>query len=124
LMVEPISELGKVHEAEGGVFVGGDHFEGDEGGGFVGWDAAVLLEPLFLIDALGFEAAEEIGSGFVAASFGVDALDEALGDGFLDGDGVQAPGAGEGVRVRGTLNVELGTLNFERTALCNVMRDA
>jgi hypothetical protein len=64
---------------------------GDEGGGFVGGGAAVFLEPLLFINALGTEAFQEIFAGFVATRFFVDALDDALFDGFLDGNGVEGP---------------------------------
>ena len=46
-------------EAEVRVFAGGDHFKGDEGGGLVGGDAAVFLEPVFVVDGFGTEAAYE-----------------------------------------------------------------
>ena len=48
----------EIFEAIG--LAGGDHVEGDEGAGFVGGDAAVFLEPLLLIEALGAGAGEKL----------------------------------------------------------------
>ena len=93
-------QLFEGEEAQIGLGTGGEHFVGDESGGFVGRNAAVFLEPLLLIDALGVNASEESFRRFVPASFFIDALDQTLGDGGLDGDGVQGPGGGEGRSVR------------------------
>jgi hypothetical protein len=49
-----------------GLFAGSQHVEGDEGGRFVGGSAAVFLEPLFVVDALGAEASDEIFTGIWA----------------------------------------------------------
>src|ERR1043166_2766839 len=88
-MVQPVAELGEGHEAKGWIFAGVNHVMGDEGGGFVGWDAAILLKPLLLVDALGAQATQEVFAGFVAAGFCVDALDNALTDGVMDGNGLK-----------------------------------
>jgi hypothetical protein len=57
--------------ADDGIGAGVEHFVGEEGGVFVGGDAAVFLLPLFFVYAFGFEALEEVFAGLVAASFGV-----------------------------------------------------
>ena len=85
-----------------GVGAAVEEFVGEEGGGFVGGDAAVFLVPLFLVNALGAEAFKEVVAGFGGsgrrpdATLLVDALDEAFGDGFLDGDLVEGPLHGVG----------------------------
>ena len=67
---------------------------GDEGGGVVGGNAAIFLEPLFLVEAFGADALEEGIGRFGAAGFPVDAFDDAFGDGFMDGVGVEMPAHG------------------------------
>ena len=77
-----------------GGFAGAEHFVGDEGGVFVGGDAAVFLEPLFLVDAFFAGAFEELFAGFVCARDFVDLLNDALFDGVLNGDAVMGPAHG------------------------------
>ena len=108
MMVQPVAELGEGHEAKGWIFAGVNHVMGDEGGGFVGWDAAVLLQPLLLINTLGLEAFEESPARLVTSALLVDALDDALLDGFLDGDGVEGPVKGE---VRGARGGVVGRIS-------------
>ena len=84
-------EFVKSHQLERRVGAGVEHFVGEKGRVFVSGNATIFLLPLFFIDALSFEAFEEILPRFVAASFFVDALDDALGDGFIDGDFVKRP---------------------------------
>ncbi len=55
-MAEVGQEFGKGHEAEVAFLASVEHFVGEEGGGFVGRGAAVFLQPLFLVDALGADA--------------------------------------------------------------------
>ncbi len=47
-----------------------------------------------MVDALGLEAGDKRGTGFVATGLLVDFFDEALGDGGLEGGGVEAPAHG------------------------------
>jgi hypothetical protein len=89
-----VDELIGGEEVEVGEFAGGEEFVREEGGGFVGGEAAIFLKPLFFVDAFGADAGEEIGPGFVAARFLVDALNQALVDGFLEWEGVEAPAHG------------------------------
>ncbi len=49
-------ELVEGEEAEAGVGAGVEEVVGEEGGGFVGVNATVFLEPGFLVEALGAEA--------------------------------------------------------------------
>lgn len=88
-----MSQVVEGFEAAWGFGVG-DHFVGDEGGLFVCGSAAVFLEPVFLVNAFGAEASEELSGGFVAAGALIDFLDEALGDGIVEGDAMRAPAHG------------------------------
>jgi hypothetical protein len=81
-------------EDEAGIFGGVEEVIGKEGGVFIGREAAIFLEPLFFVEAFGAEAGEEGLREFVAARFFVDAVDDAFGDGFLDGNGVEGPAHG------------------------------
>src|SRR5262249_8299758 len=92
-------------ELEFGEFAGGEEIVGEEGSGFVGGEAAGFLEPLFFVDTLGADGGEELSTGVVAAGFLVDAFDEALVDGLLDGKRVKAPA--HGVAVMGDVADEL-----------------
>jgi hypothetical protein len=87
---------------EVGIGGGVEEVVGEEGGGFVGGDAAILLVPLFLVDALGAEACEESFTGFDGAGFFVDAFDNAFDDCLLNGDLVKRPS--HGVAVFGVLD--------------------
>jgi hypothetical protein len=89
-------ELGKGKQNESWVGAGVEEVVREEGGVFVGGNAAVFLEPLFFINAFGAETLEKGLAGFVAASFFIDALDDPFGDGFLDGDDVEGPAGAEG----------------------------
>jgi len=64
--------------------------------GFVGGDAAVFAEPLFFVDAFAADAGEKLFAGFSVAGFFVDSFDDALVDGFGDGDFVEGPLGAEG----------------------------
>jgi len=86
-----IKKLGQCHEAKQGIGAGVEDFVGKEGGVFVGGDAAVFLEPLLFVNALGFEAFEENIARFGSAGFFVDAFDDAFLDGFLDRDFMEGP---------------------------------
>jgi hypothetical protein len=99
---EGLHELFEGEEVEFGVGAGVEHFIGEEGGIFVGGDAAVFLVPGFLVGAFAAEALEEMFAGFVGAFLFVDAFDDALGDGFLDGDFVEGPA--HGITVFGVLD--------------------
>jgi len=81
-------------ELQRDIFAGFDHFVGEEGGGFVGRSAAVVLEPLLFVNALGAKAGEEFGAGLVSAVLLVNALDDALSDGSFERDGVEGPAHG------------------------------
>jgi hypothetical protein len=78
-------------ELEVEVLAGVEDFLREESAIGVGGDAAIFQEPLFFVNALGADAGEEGLAGLVSTDMFVDALDEALGDGFLDGDGMEAP---------------------------------
>ena len=80
-----------------GVSAGVEHFVGEEGGIFVGGDAAIFLFPLLGVDALGFEAFQEGFTGVVATRSGVDAFNDAFLNGFVDRNAVVAPGHGVAV---------------------------
>ena len=88
-------QLGQCHQVKQGIGAGVEDFVGKEGGVFVGRDAAVFLEPLLFVDALGFEASEEGFARFFGTGFFVDAFDDAFLDGFLDRDFMEGPGRAE-----------------------------
>jgi hypothetical protein len=56
--VRAILQIGEVLEAIG--FAGGHHREGDERRRLIARQAAILLEPLFFIEALGLRACNEL----------------------------------------------------------------
>ena len=84
------------HEPQGGVGAGVEEIVGEEGGGFVGGDTAVFAKPLFFVDAAAADASEKLIAAFFVAGFFVDALDDAFGDGFDEGDFVEGPLGAEG----------------------------
>src|SRR5436190_5415395 len=84
-------ELLESQELEVAVLAGGDQIVGKEHGGFIGGDTAVLLHPLFLVDALLPEAVQELLARLITLSLFVNTLDQTLGDSGLQRDGMQAP---------------------------------
>ena len=74
-MAEGMDELSKCHQVEVAVFAGGDQIIGKESARLVSRDAAVFLEPLFLVDALGAETLQELFARFVPMGLFVNTLD-------------------------------------------------
>ena len=93
--VSDTDQLGECHQVKQGIGAGVEDFVGKESGVFVGGDAAIFLEPLLFVNALGFEAFEENIARFGSAGFFVDAFDDAFLDGFLDRDFMERPGRAE-----------------------------
>ncbi len=84
-------------EVETWVLAGGDHVIGEKGGGFIGWNATVLLVPGALVEALPADASEVFLGGVVAAQLFVDALSQTFLDCLEDVIAVEAPAHGVSV---------------------------
>src|SRR5437867_2654290 len=72
-------------------FAGGDHLEGDKSGRFIRRLAAVFLQPLLLVEALGLGAGQKRLARFGAPGPQIDALNQPLFDRLLERDLVMRP---------------------------------